>query len=154
MLYGATVPAHGVARLMPRRYNRDKPKTTGTFVMQKLGLVSVLLAGAVGMSAALPPAGTGRSPSQASSFHLLSARADEPFARSITLADAGAAANQASAGPPARAKCKEAVVSPVTGHADCVRPRGAAVDPPPRSAVPCARDVPGAEKRGCPEKAP
>jgi uncharacterized protein DUF2380 len=27
--------------------------------------------------------------------------------------------------------CEEAVVNPVSGHAECVRPRGAAVDPPP-----------------------
>jgi len=29
------------------------------------------------------------------------------------------------------AVCKEAIVSPVSGHAECVRPRGAPVDPPP-----------------------
>jgi hypothetical protein len=27
--------------------------------------------------------------------------------------------------------CEEAIVNPVSGHAECVRPRGAAVDPPP-----------------------
>jgi hypothetical protein len=29
------------------------------------------------------------------------------------------------------ALCEEAIVNPVSGHAECVRPRGAAVDPPP-----------------------
>ena len=28
-------------------------------------------------------------------------------------------------------QCKVAVVNPVSGHAECVEPRGAAVDPPP-----------------------
>ena len=32
--------------------------------------------------------------------------------------------------PPA--PCKEAVVSPVSGHAECVDPRGAPVDPAPQ----------------------
>jgi hypothetical protein len=35
--------------------------------------------------------------------------------------------------------CEEAVVSPVTGYAECVRPRGAPVDPPPpRPDKPCS----------------
>lgn len=34
--------------------------------------------------------------------------------------------------PPARAQCKEAVVSPVSGFAECVDPRGAPVAPPPK----------------------
>ena len=51
-------------------------------------------------------------------------------------------------------KCREAEVNPVTGHAECVRPRGAAVDPPPQSAVPCsARHVAG-DKHGCPPSPP
>jgi len=34
--------------------------------------------------------------------------------------------------PPApAAPCKEAIVNPVSGYAECVRPRGAPVDPPP-----------------------
>jgi hypothetical protein len=37
-----------------------------------------------------------------------------------------------SAPPPATAQCKEAVVSPVSGFAECVDPRGAPVAPPPR----------------------
>ena len=39
--------------------------------------------------------------------------------------------------PPA--KCLKAVVNPVTGHAICVNPRGAPVEPPPPSAFnrPC-----------------
>jgi hypothetical protein len=35
----------------------------------------------------------------------------------------------------ASVKCEVAQVNPVTGHAECIRPRGAAVDPPPQSAV-------------------
>lgn len=34
--------------------------------------------------------------------------------------------------PQPPATCKEAVVSPVSGHAECVNPRGAPVDPPPQ----------------------
>ena len=35
-------------------------------------------------------------------------------------------------------KCLEAVVNPVTGHAVCVNPSGAPVEPPPKSAYqPC-----------------
>jgi len=37
-----------------------------------------------------------------------------------------------SAPPPATAQCKEAVVSPVSGFAECVDPRGAPVAPPPK----------------------
>ncbi len=32
---------------------------------------------------------------------------------------------------PVAAPCKEAIVNPVSGHAECVRPLGAPVDPPP-----------------------
>jgi hypothetical protein len=32
----------------------------------------------------------------------------------------------------AHAVCKEAVVSPVSGFAECVKPRGAPVAPPPK----------------------
>jgi hypothetical protein len=35
------------------------------------------------------------------------------------------------AAPPARAVCQEAIVNPVSGYAECVRPRGAPVAPPP-----------------------
>ena len=35
-------------------------------------------------------------------------------------------------------KCPEAAVNPVTGHAVCINPRGAPVEPPPVSALkPC-----------------
>jgi hypothetical protein len=47
--------------------------------------------------------------------------------------------------------CQEAEVNPVTGHAECIRPRGAPVDPPPRSAVPCTANNAAGAKRGCPE---
>jgi len=36
------------------------------------------------------------------------------------------------------AKCLEAAVNPVSGHAVCINPRGAPVEPPPASALkPC-----------------
>ena len=46
-------------------------------------------------------------------------------------------AASAEAAPPV--KCLKAVVNPVTGHAICLEPKGAPVDPPPRSALqrPC-----------------
>jgi hypothetical protein len=34
--------------------------------------------------------------------------------------------------PPAAAKCQEALVNPVSGFAECVKPRGAPVAPPPK----------------------
>jgi hypothetical protein len=40
--------------------------------------------------------------------------------------------------PPATAQCKEAVVSPVSGFAECVDPRGAPVAPPPKRPDPPA----------------
>ena len=49
----------------------------------------------------------------------------------------------------ASVKCEEAEVNPVTGHAQCVRPRGAPVDPPPQSAVPCSAHYAAGAKRGC-----
>src|SRR5208337_4648775 len=33
--------------------------------------------------------------------------------------------------PAAVVRCQEAIVNPVSGHAECIRPRGAPVDPPP-----------------------
>lgn len=60
---------------------------------------------------------------------------------------AGATATQAPSSGPRPAKCEEAEVNPVTGHAECVRPRGAAVDPPPRSAVPCSAHYAAGTKR-------
>ena len=45
---------------------------------------------------------------------------------------------QSAEQPAAPAKCLEAVVNPVTGYAFCTNPRGAAVEPPPKSAYqPC-----------------
>jgi len=56
--------------------------------------------------------------------------------------DAGGAAKQAQPGEEQQAtapKCLQAAVNPVTGHAVCVNPRGAPVDPPPAEALnkPC-----------------
>jgi hypothetical protein len=39
---------------------------------------------------------------------------------------------ETAAPPPASVQCKEAVVSPVSGFAECVDPRGAPVAPPPK----------------------
>ncbi len=50
--------------------------------------------------------------------------------------DSPTPAEKPAAAPPV--KCLEAAVNPVTGHAVCVNPRGAPVDPPPVSALkPC-----------------
>jgi hypothetical protein len=54
-----------------------------------------------------------------------------------------ASADDAKAPPAPAVRCEEAVVSPVSGYAECVKPRGAAVDPPPPRPPPspevCAR---------------
>lgn len=51
------------------------------------------------------------------------------------LAGVGACAargpSQAQSQPAVPPKCEVAIVSPVSGNAECVRPRGAPVDPPP-----------------------
>jgi hypothetical protein len=57
-------------------------------------------------------------------FSLAAAAADAPSADTP-------AANTA-AQPPAAAKCQEALVNPVSGFAECVKPRGAPVAPPPK----------------------
>jgi hypothetical protein len=66
------------------------------------------------------------------SLPMLAQAADEP----IQPADKPAQSAQGSTPP---AKCLEAVVNPVTGYAFCVNPRGAPVDPPPRTSLnrPC-----------------
>jgi hypothetical protein len=53
-------------------------------------------------------------------------------------------ATNSGAQPPAAAKCQEALVNPVSGFAECVKPRGAPVAPPPRrpDAVPEASRAP------------
>ena len=57
--------------------------------------------------------------------------------------DAGEAAKQEAQNgkeeQTAAPKCLQAAVNPVTGHAVCVNPRGAPVDPPPAEALnkPC-----------------
>jgi hypothetical protein len=38
--------------------------------------------------------------------------------------------------PPQRQRCEIAVVNPVSNFAECVKPRGAPVDPPPRRSAP------------------
>jgi hypothetical protein len=63
------------------------------------------------------------------------------------------AADQDPQAPPVP-RCQEAIVNPVTGFAECVKPRGAPVDRPPErpppSAEECARhpdlDIPGCPK--------
>jgi hypothetical protein len=49
----------------------------------------------------------------------------------IGAMSAGCAESRPRTQPPTPGICEEAVVSPVTGYAECVRPRGAPVDPPP-----------------------
>jgi hypothetical protein len=51
------------------------------------------------------------------------------FSAGIHIARAGEAPDAPSTHP--AALCKEAIVNPVSGHADCVNPLGAPVDPPP-----------------------
>ena len=55
-----------------------------------------------------------------------------------------------SAGDPATAapKCLEAEVNPVTGHALCIDPIGAPVDPPPAASFPPASQLSAATKLG------
>jgi hypothetical protein len=122
--------------------------------MQNLGLIGVLLVGPFGISPAHSPA-TAQDASMPWTFlHFMRAPPRGTSAQANGVAATGAEKNEPPAGQNFPAKSQEAVVSPVTGHADCVRPRGAAVDPPPQSAVPCSKDVPGAEKRACPSKHP
>jgi len=55
--------------------------------------------------------------------------------------DEGKSTNQSaqSTEEPGAVKCRKALVNPVTGHAICIDPKGAPVDPPPREALqrPC-----------------
>jgi hypothetical protein len=52
---------------------------------------------------------------------------------------AGCVMSRAAVQPPTPSNCEAAVVSPVTGYAECVHPRGASVDPPPpRPDEPCS----------------
>ena len=52
----------------------------------------------------------------------------------LLAAGLAAAADQADKMPGPR--CEVAVVNPVSNYAECVKPRGAHVDPPPRRATP------------------
>jgi hypothetical protein len=47
-------------------------------------------------------------------------------------------ADEPKAPPPKAARCEEAVVNPVSGYAECVKPPGAPVDPPPPRPLPSA----------------
>jgi hypothetical protein len=81
----------------------------------------------------------------------------QQFRVAQTTADAKSADVAAAEVSPSGAKsvlCQEAEVNPVTGHAECIRPRGAAVDPPPRSAVPCSTNHAAGAKSGCPQSPP
>jgi hypothetical protein len=49
----------------------------------------------------------------------------------MSIGSAGCAHARRAAPATAAAVCEEAVVSPVSGYAECVRPRGAPVAPPP-----------------------
>jgi hypothetical protein len=52
-------------------------------------------------------------------------------AATMLSAHSGSASSTDIAAADHSAVCKEAIVNPVSGHAECVRPLGAAVDPPP-----------------------
>ncbi len=53
-----------------------------------------------------------------------------------TLAAAADADTDKTPGP----RCEVAIVNPVSNFAECVKPRGAHVDPPPRRAAPTAEE--------------
>lgn len=52
---------------------------------------------------------------------------------------------------PAQPVCREAVVSPVSGHAECVDPPGAPVEQPQRKDMNCVRAKPDEPVR-CPDQ--
>ena len=55
----------------------------------------------------------------------------------VVLGIAGAAASAAELSAPKPApRCEVAVVNPVSGYAECVKPRGVPVDPPPKKSAP------------------
>ena len=54
----------------------------------------------------------------------------------VVAAEPGAQVPERAA-PAGRQKCLEAVVNPVSGHAECVNPPGAAVEQPHREDVAC-----------------
>ena len=64
-----------------------------------------------------------------------------------------AAGTEEPAPAPAAPRCEVAVVSPVSGFAECVQPRGVPVAPPPKrlppSAAECERHA-DLELEGCP----
>jgi hypothetical protein len=120
--------------------------------MKIVGVFAALMTGALGPGAVncAATALQGSTPAQhLYCVHVLT-RAQFPLATRL----AGTAKQEPAPAQTSRAKCAEAVVNPVTGHAECMRPRGAAVDPPPQSAVPCTTHTPGEQKRGCPSKQP
>jgi hypothetical protein len=67
----------------------------------------------------------------------IAATAVEDQAASPPVTQDQSAAAPAAEGAPA--KCLEAEVNPVTGHALCVKPRGAPVDPPNLTDEPCQK---------------
>jgi hypothetical protein len=59
--------------------------------------------------------------------------------------------------PPAEKKCEVAVVNPVTGYAECVKPRGAPVDQPPPRPAPSPEEClkhPDLDVEACRQQAP
>ena len=67
-----------------------------------------------------------------------------PATRAAGLDDPGQA--QGSAAAPQ--KCLEALVNPVNGHAECVRPPGAPVEQPRREDFPCPIHSTGSDAGG------
>jgi len=67
-----------------------------------------------------------------------------PAIRAAGLDDPGQAQGQAAVPQ----KCLEALVNPVSGHAECVRPVGAPVEQPRRQDFPCATHSAGSGRGG------
>jgi hypothetical protein len=65
----------------------------------------------------------------------------QPVAAALVLGIAGAAAYAADVSAPLPAsRCEVAVVNPVSGYAECVKPRGVPADPPPKRSAPTTEE--------------
>jgi|HubBroStandDraft_2_1064218.scaffolds.fasta_scaffold894092_2 hypothetical protein len=74
-----------------------------------------------------------------------------PLVTGLLLAFA-AVAHADAPQPAAGQRCEIAVVNPVSNFAECVKPRGAHVDPPPKRATPSEEECrrhPDLEVEGC-----
>lgn len=79
-------------------------------------------------------------------------------AAALSLSPAARAADEPVAQPPPDVpRCEVAVVSPVSGFAECVKPRGVPVAPPPAHPAPSAEECrrhADLDLKGCEEGAP